>query len=98
MVLPPPSDSGEPMKHHVSKTSEADFVSREHLVRQLVEQIERTFATDRRDQALQKVADMLRGLDEAALRALVYRQGLQNEDELTEPEVDSAKAGGTGEG
>lgn len=86
------------MKHQMSKRSEADFVSCEHLVRLLVEQIERTFATDGRDQALQKVAHMLRGLDEGALRALVYRQGLQSEDELTEPEVDSTKAEGTGEG
>ena len=85
------------MKHHVSKSSEADFVSREHLVRLLVEQIERTFATDGPDQALQQVGAMLRSLDEAALRALVYWQGLQNEDELTEPEVDSAKAEGAGE-
>jgi hypothetical protein len=87
------------MKHQVSTSSEADVVSREHLVRLLVEQIERTFAADGRDRALQQVAHVLRGLDEAALRALVYWQGLQNEDELTEPEVDSAaKAGGSGEG
>ena len=39
---------------------------------------------------------MLRGLDEAALRALVYRQGLQTEDEPTEPEVDSPKGEGAG--
>jgi hypothetical protein len=41
---------------------------------------------------------MLRGLDEAAPRALVYRQGLQTEGELTEPESDSAKAEGGSEG
>jgi hypothetical protein len=91
MVWPRLFDSGEPMKHHVSKSSEADFVSRDHLIRLLVQQIERTFATDGRDQALHEVADMLRGLDEAALRAMVYRQGLQTEDELTEPETDSVK-------
>jgi hypothetical protein len=91
MVWPQLFDSGEPMKHHVSKSSEADFVSRDHLIRLLVQQIERTFATDGRDQALHEVADMLRGLDEAALRAMVYRQGLQTEDELAEPEADSAK-------
>jgi hypothetical protein len=79
------------MKHHVSKSAEADFVSRDHLIRLLVQQIERTFAADGRDQALHEVADMLRGLDEAALRTMVYRQGLQTEDEMTEPEVDSAK-------
>ncbi len=79
------------MKHHVSKSAQADVISREHLVRLLVEQIERTFATNGRAQALQKVAELFRGLDETALRALVFRQGLQNEAELTEPEADSNK-------
>lgn len=79
------------MKHPSSKVSEADIVSREHLIRLLVGQIERTFATNGRDGALQQVAAMLRVLDEAALRALVYREGLQTEDELTEPEADSVR-------
>jgi hypothetical protein len=79
------------MKHHVSKSAQADVISREHLVRLLAEQIERTFATNGRAQALQKVAELFRGLDETALRALVFRQGLQNEAELTEPEADSNK-------
>lgn len=74
------------MKHRLSKPAEADIISREHLIRLLVEQIERTFATNGRDQALQHVAVMLRSLDEPALRALVHAQGLQDEDELTEPE------------
>jgi hypothetical protein len=82
------------MKHPLSKASEADIISREHLIRLLVEQIDRTFATNGRDQALQRIAAMLRTLDETALRALVYQQGLQDEDELTEPEED---AGTTGE-
>ena len=85
------------MKHQVSKSSEADSVSREHLVRLLVQQSEQTFDIDGPEHALQKIAEILRGLDEAALRALVYQQGLQSEDEVTEPEVDSAKAEGTGE-
>jgi hypothetical protein len=80
------------MKHPSSKAAEADIVSREHLIRLLVGQIQRTFATNGRDGALQQVAAMLRVLDEAALRALVYEQGLQDEDELTEPEEDSDKA------
>jgi hypothetical protein len=83
------------MEHPLSKASEADIISREHLVRLLVEQIERTFATNGRDQALQQVAAMLRSLDEPALRALVYAQGLQDEDELTEPEGDSGKGEGS---
>jgi hypothetical protein len=81
------------MKHPLSKASEADIISREHLIRLLVEQIERTFATNGRDQALQRIAAMLRTLDETALRALVYQQGLQDEDELTEPEEDTGTAG-----
>jgi hypothetical protein len=82
------------MKHPLPKASEADIISREHLVRLLMQQIERTFATNGRDHALQRIAAMLRTLDETALRALVYQQGLQDEDELTEPEED---AGTTGE-
>jgi hypothetical protein len=85
------------MKQHVSKSVEAEFISREHLVRLLVEQIERTFATDGRHHALQKIAEMLHGLDEPALRGLVYRQGLQTEDELTEAETEP-KAEGSSEG
>jgi hypothetical protein len=77
------------MKHHVSKASEADVISREHLIRLLVGQIARTFSVNGPDQALQQVAHLLRGLDEPALRALVYQQGLQAEDELTEPEDNS---------
>jgi hypothetical protein len=85
------------MTHHPSKSSEADYISREHLVRLLAEQIELTFASNGRAHALQKIADMLRKLDEAALRALVYQQGLQHEDELSEPASDRAKAEALGE-
>jgi hypothetical protein len=76
------------MKHPISKASEAEAISREHLVRLLVEQIERTYAADGPDRALQHITEMLRGLDESALRGLVYNQGLQSEDELTEPGPD----------
>ena len=83
------------MKHSPSKSSEADQISREHLIRLLVEQIERTFNVGGQRQALQKIADLLRGLDEPALRGLVYQQGLQSEEELTEAEIEP-KAGGVG--
>jgi hypothetical protein len=79
------------MTHHKSKASEADIISREHLVRVLLEQIERTFATDGMDRGLQHIRAMLRRLDEAALRVLVYEQGLQDESELTEAEERSGK-------
>lgn len=74
------------MRRPLSKATEADIISREHLVRLLMEQIERTFATNGREQGLQQIAAMLRNLEEPALRALVYQQGLQAEDELLEPE------------
>jgi hypothetical protein len=85
------------MRHPVGKTTEAELISREHLVRLLVEQIERTYAADGPDLALQKISDMLRGLDGSALRGLVYRQGLQSEDELTEPEADTGPRHGGSE-
>lgn len=83
------------MKHPPSKSSEADQISREHLIRLLVEQIERTFHVDGTTQALQHLAEMLRGLEEPALRGLVYQQGLQSEEELTEAEIEP-KTGGAG--
>jgi hypothetical protein len=84
------------MKHPPSKRSEADQISREHLIRLLVEQIERTFHIDGPTQALQHLAQMLRGLEEPALRGLIYQQGLQSEEELTETEME-LKAGGASE-
>ena len=81
------------MKRPLSKASEADIISREHLVRLLLEQIERTFATDGKAQALQQIAAIFRSLDEGALRALVYAQGIQDEEELTESEDNTRSAG-----
>ena len=77
------------MWHPMSKAAEADMVSREHLVRLLVEQIERTATLEGRNRAMQQIADMLRSLEEPILRGLVYRQGLQDEDEMTEPESEA---------
>ena len=85
------------MRHPISKATEAELVSREHLVRLLVEQIERTYAADGPDRALQHITDILRGLDESALRGLVYSQGLQGEDELTELEPDTGPQHGGSE-
>ena len=85
------------MRHPISKATESELVSREHLVRLLVEQIERTYAADGPDRALQHITDMLRGLDESALRGLVYSQGLQGEDELTELEPDTGPQHGGSE-
>lgn len=72
------------MHDPMSKAQEADWVSREHLVRLLIEQVERTFSTEGSNRALNDLGNLLRRLDEPTLRALVQWQGLANEDEMTE--------------
>jgi hypothetical protein len=66
------------------KAEEADLVSRQHLVRLLLEQIERTFSTEGSRKAMQDLGDLLRRLDESTLRALLQWQSVADEDELTE--------------
>jgi hypothetical protein len=72
--------------HHIPmpKAEEADLVSRQHLVRLLLEQIERTFSTEGSRKAMQDLGDLLRRLDESTLRALLQWQSVADEDELTE--------------
>jgi hypothetical protein len=68
----------------MSKAEEADLTSRQHLVRLLLEQVERTFSTEGSQKAMQDLANLLRRLDERTLRALLQAQGVADEDELTE--------------
>ena len=77
-----------------TKAREAELVSREHLVRLLIEQVERTFSAEGSGRALRDLGNLLRRLDESTLRALVHWQGAADEDELTEPE-DERPGGGT---
>jgi hypothetical protein len=72
--------------HHIPmpKAEEADLVSRQHLVRLLLEQIERTFSTEGSRKAMQDLGDLLRRLDESTLRALLQWQSVADEDELME--------------
>jgi hypothetical protein len=72
--------------HHfpMPKPTEADLVSRQHLVRLLLEQIERTFSTEGSQKAMQDLGNLLRRLDESTLRALLQWQSVADEDELTE--------------
>ncbi|HLB53881.1 MAG TPA: hypothetical protein VJK71_02105 [Gemmatimonadales bacterium] len=65
-----------------SKESEAELISKEHLIRVLSEQIERTFSSEGQSAALKLVGDLLRGLDASALRELAYQQGLTTEFDL----------------
>ncbi|HEY7636326.1 MAG TPA: hypothetical protein VH763_12305 [Gemmatimonadales bacterium] len=74
------------MVPHRTKATEAETIAHEHLVRILLEQLERTFETSGKGEALRQIEAMLRLLDPAALRALVYQQGLQDESELSESE------------
>lgn len=72
------------MKRAVRKDRVADQTSREHLVRLLVEQVGRTFSHEGSSKAFQELGNLFRRLDETALRALVYGQGMADEDEMTE--------------
>jgi hypothetical protein len=81
------------MRHAIPKAEEADLVSREHLVRLLVEQVERTFSTEGSRRALHELGNLLRRLDESTLRALVQWQGVADEDEMTEAGEDDAGGG-----
>jgi hypothetical protein len=63
-------------------TAETQAASRQHLLRLLVEQVERTFTTEGHVGALQIVTDLLERLDDDALRAYAYQQGIRSEDEF----------------
>jgi hypothetical protein len=60
----------------IPKTEEAEWEGKEEMVQAIVSVLDRTFAASGRSQALTRVAEMFRGLDERTLRAIAYRQGL----------------------
>jgi hypothetical protein len=68
----------------IAKAQEAELVSRQHLVRLLLEQVERTFSAEGSRKALEELGNLLRRLDEPTLRALLQWQAVADEDELTE--------------
>jgi hypothetical protein len=80
-------------RHPTPKTVEADLVSREHLVRLLLEQVERTFSSEGSRKALYELGNLLRRLDESTLRALLQWQGAADEDEMTEAGAEEAGGG-----
>jgi hypothetical protein len=70
-----------------SKQAEAALARREHLVRVLSELVERTFTAEGPDSGQRLLAELLRRLDDTALRELAYQQGLTTEfDREPEPE------------
>lgn len=77
-----------------TKPAEAAVVAREHLVRLLLEQLDRTFTTEGQEAGLRSVGDLLRRLDAAGLREYAYQHGLITESDLEpEHEPDRARAG-----
>ena len=68
---------------HIS-TTESPAAPRQHLLRRLLEQLERTFATEGQETALRVVSDLLERLDDDALRAYAYQHGVRSEDDFEE--------------
>lgn len=64
----------------IPKTEEAEWQGKEEIVQAIVSVLDRTFAASGRPQALTRVAEMFRGLDEPTLRAIAYQQGLFEDD------------------
>lgn len=64
----------------VPKAEEVEFQGKEELVQDIVGVLDRTFAASGRPQAVHRLAEMFRGLDERTLRAIAYQQGLFEED------------------
>jgi len=75
------------MKHD---TPEIGAAARQHLLRRLLEQVERTFTMEGCPAALRMVTDLLERLDDDALRGYAYEHGIRTEDEL-EIEADTGE-------
>lgn len=67
------------MRHDVPETGAA---ARQHLLRLLLEQLERTFATEGYPAAVRMITELLERLDDDALRGYAYQHGIRTEDEL----------------
>ncbi len=65
-------------------TTEARAASRQHPLRRLLEQLDRTFTTEGHETALGVVTELLERLDDDTLRAYAYRHGIRSEDEFEE--------------
>ena len=71
----------------VTKSAEAAVIEREHLVRILLEHLERTFTTEGAAGVAGILEQLLLRLDEGALREYAYQLGLTTEYDL-EPEAE----------
>ena len=68
-----------------TKAAESAAIGREHLTRLLLEQMERTYGTEGQPGMTRMITELLRRLDDSALRDYAYSLGLTSELEL-EPE------------
>ena len=73
--------------------TQAEAGARRHLQRRLLEQLDRTFTTEGREEALRLVADLLDLLDTDALRAVAYERGIRSEDEFEAAEGSHGPSG-----
>jgi hypothetical protein len=71
-------------ERHQPRAALEGTVADEELIRQLVEQVERTFDIEGRASAMASVTDMLRRLDPATLKALAIEREVDAEE--VEPE------------
>ena len=69
---------------HLPRAALEGTAADEELIRQLVEQVERTFDIEGRASAMASVTDMLRRLDPATLKALALEREVDAEE--LEPE------------
>ena len=78
------------------EVSNAGAMGRQHLLRLLVEQFDRTFTTEGHAEVLRRVTELLEHMDEDALRAYAYQHGIRSEDELEpEPGGDASRGDGS---
>jgi hypothetical protein len=71
-------------QRHMPKAALEGTAADEETIRQLVEQVERTFDTEGRAKAMASVTDMLRRLDPATLKALAIEREVDAVEEERE--------------
>jgi hypothetical protein len=79
-----------------TKPTQAAVIDKEHLVRLVLEQLDRTFSTEGQERGLRSVGDLLRRLDATRLREYAYMHGLITESDV-EPEPDLTRGETTAE-
>jgi hypothetical protein len=67
-------------ERHMPRAALEGTAADEELIRQLVEQVERTFDDEGRAKAMASVIDMLRRLDPATLKALAIEREVDAEE------------------